>query len=257
MAPRTHPRLVYSGKRLLLLAATLLGLALLRLAGLGWLQAALGCSFVLLALESGLRLAFRRRLPHFERELLERLERGDEAELLSFLHRARWLHFAAPTPYFPGKLAVVYARLGHHRAAAEAYRTALEEAPARQHGPLHLGLADSLLASGAAEAAEQQYRLALATGRLPGRAAIALARLIAQRGGEAGEVESLIRLALEMEPERRLRRELIHLFAAMGRVSEAREQLARALAEASGGANEEPWLTEARTTIERAAMAPS
>lgn len=175
--------------------------------------------------EAALRWLVARRKPAFEQELARLSHEGSEGQVLEFIDRQRLLAFAAPRGYLQGKLAAVYRQFGRHRSAAEAFRQALEDAPAAAVYPLALGLADSLYELGEEREAERAYRKALDEEHAPARACLHLSRLIRHRGGDLQEAEGLLRRSLEEQPDLRCRCELVMLLAERNKVDEAIWQL--------------------------------
>jgi tetratricopeptide (TPR) repeat protein len=220
--------------------------------GLGW-RPSLALLAPLVVAEGILRWLAGRRARSFEQRLMALLQGGRAAEALELVRGERLLSFAAPRHYLLGKLAMIRQQLGQHRAAADAFRQAREEAPPRKRFALAIGLADSLYEVGEAEAAERVYRGTLDEEHASPRACANLARLILRRGGDAEEAELLLRRAVDGQRGGRLRCELALLLAARGKHEDARFELELAAEELAGASEEDARaLALARARLEAA-----
>lgn len=225
-------RLTLWPRRLFYLVA---GIALLiagQAAELSW-KVTLALLLPLLAVELVCRALFNRRFPAFEGELRQRIQRGDDLAALLAFYRGAWpLRLLGPMWAMQSQLGLIYRHRGAHRAAAEAYREALEEVPGKQAFPVAVGLADSLFAVGELAEAERLYRAALAEHPLNSRGSANLSRAILARGGDPREAADYMRLALDgTDPAGALRLELAEQLLDLGQLEDARWELDKAAEE--------------------------
>ncbi len=217
------------------------GISVGRELGLSWGQSLLFLTPIV-CLEGVLRLAVARRRLHFERALAQALASSAGArEVLALIRGERLLRFAAPGSYLQGKLGAVHRHFKNHRAAADAFQLAVEEAPQGSRYALALGLADSLYELGEARDAERVYRSALDDTHATARACANLARLVLRRAGDRGEAEGLLRRSLDQQPDLRVRSELIQLLAGEGKLEEADWQLQLAAEELAAGGDRDAY----------------
>jgi Flp pilus assembly protein TadD len=214
----------------------------------------------MLLAEAGFRAWFAKRQAGLDKELMARLLSGRGEEALAFLQGQRMLRFAGPRYYLQGKLGLIHQQLGQHRAAVEAFRQALEDAPARKSFALAVGLGDSLFVLGEAHEAEQVYRSAIDDEHASPRACANLGRLILRRGGDLEEAETLFRRALDAQRGGGLLRcELVRLLVERGKLEDASFEIELAVEEIGADPTEEETasLESARAALASASPPPS
>jgi tetratricopeptide (TPR) repeat protein len=208
----------------------------------------------LVAVEGLLLLLVGRRLGRFEQTLTDHVRAGQKEALLPLYHAQTLLRFAAPRHVLLAKLGMIHRQLGQTAAAADAYRDALEEAPASKAATLTLGLADCLYDLDEHVEAERLYRVGLdAADHTPAQAHANLARLILRRGGDRREAVARLEAAIEVAHGGKLRLELGHVLLEGEQLEEAIWHLALAGEElAEAPAEQRERLEELRAAVHAA-----
>jgi tetratricopeptide (TPR) repeat protein len=248
-------RLVIWPKRIFYLVVACCALILARQLQLTWVATLVLVLVPLVAIEGILRVVLRGRMRTFDHQFMQLLQSGRLDDLMLLYRRQVLLRLAAPRYYLLGKLGLAHSQRGQHRAAAAAYREALDDAPTDKRRSLALNLGHSLCEIGETGHAEHVYRAALDDGNVNVQGCLKLGQLIAQRGGDLDDAERYMRMGVEAARGGIARCELIHLLLARGKNEEAAQQLQQAIKELSGGDEaQQASLEKARAAVQAAGV---
>lgn len=245
-------------RRWLYVALGALGVSLARGWGLPWAQSAVLAGILIVLADQLLRWAVTRRLSAFDAELQALLQSGARDQLLARYGDQLFLRAFAPRHELCERLGMIHKQRGAHRAAADALREAVEEAPPKEAPGLAHKLADAYYAAGELLEAERYYRLSQDTKHANAGVRARIARLIIGRGGDRAEAARLLQEAVEAAKGQPgcgvFRCQLAELLAELGQRDEALWHLQIAEEELVGGsAEEQVRLADACAAVERAA----